>query len=141
MFALLFTANLARVAILVVVGQVLGARLLAEMMHVPLGVLGFAGACAVSALLLRGLPAPGDAPAPADGLNEKAAQSPGLLMPTLAGTLAVLILAGSLTPTGFTPRSHLPLPRPGHSPLNSLQLRSRCGQANWTGCCATGLRR
>ncbi len=51
--ALLLAANLARVAILVTVGQVLNWRLLAEMLHVPLGVLGFAGACAAAVVLLR----------------------------------------------------------------------------------------
>ena len=50
---LLLAANLARVAILVVVGQVAGWRLAAEMLHVPLGVLGFAAACAAAAALLR----------------------------------------------------------------------------------------
>ena len=42
---LLLAANLVRVAILVTIGQVAGWMLLAEMLHVPLGVLGFAGAC------------------------------------------------------------------------------------------------
>jgi exosortase/archaeosortase family protein len=50
---LLFTANLARVSVLVVVGQVAGWRLVAEILHVPLGVLGFVGACAVAVSLLR----------------------------------------------------------------------------------------
>jgi exosortase O len=53
---LLFITNLARVAILVVVGQVLNARLAAELIHVPLGVLGFAIACAAAVALLRLLP-------------------------------------------------------------------------------------
>jgi exosortase/archaeosortase family protein len=50
---LLLTANLARVAILVGVGQVLGWRLLAEMLHLPLGVIGFVFACVVGLALLR----------------------------------------------------------------------------------------
>jgi exosortase O len=50
---LLFAANLARVAVLVGVGQVMGLAQLAELLHVPLGVLGFAGACAVAVLLLK----------------------------------------------------------------------------------------
>lgn len=52
---LLFLANLIRVAVLVVVGQVLEWNLLAEMLHVPLGVLGFAAACAVLVWMLRSL--------------------------------------------------------------------------------------
>ncbi|MDJ0757348.1 MAG: exosortase O [Ardenticatenaceae bacterium] len=50
---LLFIANLTRVGVLITVGEVWGWRLLAEMLHVPLGVLGFAGACAAAVLLLR----------------------------------------------------------------------------------------
>jgi len=51
--ASLLAANLARVAILVAVGQVLGLRLLAEMLHLPLGVVGFIAACAGGLALLR----------------------------------------------------------------------------------------
>jgi exosortase O len=50
---LLFAANLARVAILITVGQALGLRLLAEMLHVPLGVLGFCGVCLALVWMLR----------------------------------------------------------------------------------------
>jgi len=50
---LLFAANLARVGALVLVGQVAGWRLVAEMLHVPLGVLGFIAACVVAVTLLR----------------------------------------------------------------------------------------
>jgi exosortase O len=50
---LLLAANLLRVGVLVGVGQVLGWRLLAEMLHVPLGVLGFIGACAAAVWMLR----------------------------------------------------------------------------------------
>lgn len=51
--ALLLAANLGRVAILVGVGQVLGWRLLAEMLHLPLGVIGFVFACGAGLALLR----------------------------------------------------------------------------------------
>jgi len=71
-FALiLFVTNLARVAILVVVGEVLGARLVAEMMHVPLGVLGFVAACAAAAILLRGLSSDNGTRTSADERGEK----------------------------------------------------------------------
>jgi len=43
---LLLAGNLGRVAILVIIGQVIEWTLLAEIMHVPLGVLGFVAACA-----------------------------------------------------------------------------------------------
>jgi exosortase O len=55
--ALLFTANLARVGVLVAVGQVAGWQLAAEMLHVPLGVLGFVAACTAAVILLRLQPA------------------------------------------------------------------------------------
>ncbi len=51
--SLLLAANLARVAILVGVGQVMEWRLLAEMLHVPLGVLGFMAACLAALGMLR----------------------------------------------------------------------------------------
>lgn len=51
--ALLLLANVLRVAALVVSAQVLNLRALAEMLHVPLGVLGFLGACAAAFALLR----------------------------------------------------------------------------------------
>jgi exosortase O len=50
---LLLGANIARVGVLVAIGQVAGWRVLAEMLHVPLGVLGFIGACTGFLLLIR----------------------------------------------------------------------------------------
>ena len=52
-FLLLFLANLARVAILITVGEVLDLPIIANMLHVPLGVLGFIAACAAAVTLLR----------------------------------------------------------------------------------------
>lgn len=49
----LFFANLVRVAALVVIAQVWNVPLVAEMLHVPLGVMGFVGACAAAVWLLR----------------------------------------------------------------------------------------
>lgn len=53
---LLFAANVGRVAALVLVGQVMGWQLLAEMLHVPLGVLAFVAVCATAVALLRQQP-------------------------------------------------------------------------------------
>ncbi len=50
---LLFLANVVRVAALVVTAQALNLPLVAEMLHVPLGVMGFVGACAAAVGLLR----------------------------------------------------------------------------------------
>jgi exosortase O len=55
---LLFLANLARVAALITVGQVYGWHLLAEMLHVPLGIVSFALACGLAFLLMRRLATP-----------------------------------------------------------------------------------
>ncbi len=53
---LLFAANLMRVAVLALVGPALGWTWLAEMLHVPLGVLGFVGVCAAAVFMLHRLP-------------------------------------------------------------------------------------
>ncbi|MBN1874132.1 MAG: archaeosortase/exosortase family protein, partial [Anaerolineae bacterium] len=50
---ILFVVNLVRVGTLVVVGQVLGWTLFAEMLHIPLGILGFGLACASGLLMCR----------------------------------------------------------------------------------------
>ncbi len=50
---MLVAANLARVGLLVLVGQVAGLGLLAEMLHVPLGVIGFVAACGTAVGMLR----------------------------------------------------------------------------------------
>jgi len=52
---ILFAANIARVGVLVVVAASDGWRVAAEMLHVPLGVLGFILACAAAVVLLRRL--------------------------------------------------------------------------------------
>ncbi len=81
-FALtLFLVNLARVAILVTVGEALGWRLVAEMLHVPLGVLGFVAACALALWLLRRQPAPApQSPARSDHSAPSAWLTPALLL-------------------------------------------------------------
>lgn len=50
---LLLVANLGRVALLVLIGQILGWRLMAQMLHVPLGVIGFIAACGAALVMLR----------------------------------------------------------------------------------------
>jgi exosortase O len=53
MGALLFVANVARVGMLVLIGQVAGLDLMAELVHVPLGVLAFGLVCGVVLLLIK----------------------------------------------------------------------------------------
>ena len=50
---LLIASNLLRVGILVYVGQAAGWRLMAEMLHVPLGIIGFTAACGLLVVFLR----------------------------------------------------------------------------------------
>jgi exosortase O len=98
---LLFVSNLVRVAVLTVVGEVAGWRLLAEMLHVPLGVLGFAGACAAVVALLR-LPPSGETPSPHGGGQGRGRVRQSLTRPVwLAPLLAIAILAMALA---YSPR-------------------------------------
>jgi len=93
----LFIANLLRVGMLVVLGQVAGWRLLAEILHVPLGVLGFIAACALAAVLLRqtqqAMPEETEKQIQARLLNTP------WLTPTLMGALLAMGLAYSPRPT------------------------------------------
>jgi exosortase O len=91
---LLFVSNLIRVAVLTVVGEVAGWRLLAEMLHVPLGVLGFAGACAAATALLRCF-CKGGGSGRSDSRIAPAAR-PAWLAPVLA--VAILAMALAYTP-------------------------------------------
>ncbi|UCH61208.1 MAG: exosortase O [Anaerolineales bacterium] len=100
---LLLGANLLRVAILVFTGQVMGWRLLAEMLHVPLGVIGFVAACAAAVYLLRWMvpefqpfAAAQDEPAETTSNTQGQAQDSYFPRPTwlpaaLAGTLILLV--------------------------------------------------
>jgi exosortase O len=114
---LLFTVNLARVGVLVIVGQVAGWWLVAEMLHVPLGVLGFVAACAAAVALLR-LQRPGaqdvwDAHDEFDATGEGPRTDdvlPALARPIwLAPALATAILVMALV---FTPRPQIGLAQP-----------------------------
>jgi exosortase O len=92
---LLFASNLIRVAVLTIVGEVAGWRLLAEMLHVPLGVLGFAGACAAATVLLRWFCREG-------GSGRDDSRTVPTVRPVwLSSVLAVTILAMALA---YTPR-------------------------------------
>jgi exosortase O len=100
---LLFIANLARVAILVTIGEVLGWRLAAEMLHVPLGVLGFAAACAAAVWMLRRRVERFGKSFPLDLPNRPT--SSNWLTPALT---AVIVIMGLL----YTPRPQTGLTRP-----------------------------
>lgn len=90
---LLCAANLVRVAILVVVGLVFGALLAAEMLHVPLGVLGFVGACAAAVAGLRSPLATTSSAGPSGQAEPTAATGPVWLTPALAAVVLAMALA------------------------------------------------
>jgi exosortase O len=92
---LLFLANLTRVAILVLVGQVAGWRVAAEMLHVPLGLLGFVAVCAAAVVLMRWQPSAVP--------KFEASVSPPRRPAWLAPALTVAILALGLM---YAPRPH-----------------------------------
>ncbi len=101
---LLLAANLARVAILVLVGQVSGQRLVAEMLHVPLGVIGFLAACAAAVWMLRWIGSPSPQTWPQNVTISKGSVGeprhltrPTWLSPVLIGILLVFTLL-------YTPR-------------------------------------
>jgi len=90
---ILLAANLARVALLVITGQVLGWRLPAEMLHVPLGIIGFAAACLATLGMLRWAgAATADNAASVGGAAYQSVPRPKWLAPALAGTLTGLVL-------------------------------------------------
>lgn len=111
---LLFIANLARVGVLVVVGQVAGWRLAAEMLHVPLGVLGFVAACTAALGLLRWPPPIArDARGAHDGDPDSdwhpmpaPLDRPAWLAPAMAA--AILAMALAYTPRPQTGLTHAP---------------------------------
>ena len=94
---LLFAANLARVGVLVVVGQVAGWPLAAEMLHVPLGVLGFVAACLGALALLR-------LQQPLPAIDDRPNLSPPLPRPNwlLPGLVIAIVAMGLL----YSPRPH-----------------------------------
>ncbi len=120
---LLLVSNLIRVAILVYVGQAAGWRLLAEMLHVPLGIIGFTLACVVLVLLLRWSGSP---PALLQ-VNSR----PSLARPAwLAGSLGVFLVVLAVL---YTPRTQqveaaplrpLGVQFPGELSAESWQLTS-----------------
>jgi len=89
---LLLVANVARVGLLVIVGQVAGWLLAAEMLHVPLGVLGFVAACAAVVVFLRLQPVASDKSDCQSNLPAR----PAWLTPALAA--AILAMALIYTP-------------------------------------------
>ena len=103
---LLFLANVARVAVLVIVGQVAGWDLIAELIHVPLGVLAFGVVCGVVLFFIRTqkpsghLPPPIIVPSPPDSDEASGVMKrPVWLAPILVIGIAAMALV-------YTPRPY-----------------------------------
>jgi exosortase O len=104
--ALLLVENVVRVAAVVLLAVALDLPRLAEVIHAPIGVLGFAIASALTLVLLRRfVPAPAPVPAP-----DARAAPPSALAPALAAALLALALVR-------TPRVALAASRPFHLDL------------------------
>jgi exosortase O len=86
---MLFAVNLVRVAVLVVAGQVMGWQLLAEMIHLPLGVLGFIAVCAPAVALLSWQPSVADKYDSGEGRERV---RPVWLSPALAAVIVAMAL-------------------------------------------------
>ena len=124
MAGLLFIANLMRVGALVLVGQVAGWRLAAQMLHVPLGVLGFGAACLATVGLLRWVPPHRDGPA-----GQPVAAQPRWLGPGLAVCLLGFALAYTPRPqTGLTQAAPLWQFPPG---LTAIQEPLHADEVAW----------
>lgn len=100
---LLFAANVARVGMLVTVGHVFQAPLAAEMLHVPLGVLGFLFACAAAVWLLRQGASAADEPETSERIPARATPQMHPASPWLALALIVSITTMALLYTQREP--------------------------------------
>lgn len=99
---MLFVANLARVAILVMVGQVMGWQLLAEMLHVPLGVLGFVVVCGTAVWLLRWLTPGGKRSGDWEIRDAPISQSLNLSFTLILAVLVMILLYSPRPQTGLS---------------------------------------
>ena len=126
---LLLAANLGRVAVLVLVGQVAGWRLVAQMLHVPLGVIGFSAACGAALVMLRWAGAleaasQDDPPEAQPGLSRPAWLAPGLVM-----ALVALVLLYVPHPEPAAAAAPLRLAFPQKLQVSAWPLSS--GELNW----------
>jgi exosortase O len=121
---LLFLANLARVAILVGVGEVLGWRLLAEMLHVPLGVLGFVAACAAAVWLLRRTTPFTIHHRPTVAHSFTIHNSPGWLAPLLVLVIAMMALTYTPRPQTGLSQAAVDWPFPAEMHVEPLPLKA-----------------
>jgi exosortase O len=127
--ALLLVANLGRVGVLVLIGQVAGWRLLAQMLHVPLGVVGFLAACGAALAMLRWAGAlktsHQDDPAP----TLPALARPAWLQPLLV--LALLGMAVLYSPRSQPASAAAPFAWEFPPPLNTSDWPLTSNELHW----------
>ena len=108
--ALLVAENVVRVAVVVLLAVALDLPRVAEILHAPLGVLGFALACALTlSVLRRFVPAP--APSPA---APPATPAPPAFAPAMAAALLVLSIRARAKGSARGHRAVPPRSRPGY---------------------------
>jgi len=100
MAVLLVASNVLRVTALALVGPALGFEQGARMLHLPLGVLGFAGACAAAVFFLGRIP---ERPAPNAAADARPLRQPAWLGALLAGCGLALALAYTPRPAAAQP--------------------------------------
>lgn len=138
---LLLAVNIARVCAIVVLCHLFRLRALAEVLHEPIGVLGFAAACGACFMALRLVPA---LPAPAPAMEEQGtggAPAPGWLvllllcaLPALAllrGPQPILQEAEPGTPSILLPASLQPQDLPLTAAERTLLQRFGAGARKW----------
>jgi exosortase O len=125
---LLLAANLGRVGVLTLVGPVAGWRLAAQMLHVPLGVIGFTAACGAALVMLRWagtrkVPVQDDALETRSGVDH-----PTWLAPVLVLALLVMVLLYNPRPAAAATSSiRLIFPQKLHASAWPLSP----GELNW----------
>jgi exosortase O len=129
-FTLLLIANLLRVALLVLIGQIANWRLMAQMLHVPLGVIGFIAACGAALVMLRWAGSP-EISTESDPPEEDPASlaRPTWLAAGLVLTLLGLALLYSPRPQSVAAATPVAITFPQELPTNNWPLSQR--QLNW----------
>ncbi len=126
--ALLFVANLARVAVLVSVGEVLNLRFVAQLIHVPLGILGFVAVCAAGVWLMRLIPRTHtDAPESVEAPQPR-------VWPSVALALALIVLNLFNSPRpllALTDATSQPWTLNAVSEFNMAPVQLRPGEVDW----------
>lgn len=129
-FSLLLIANLLRVALLVLIGQIAGWRLMAQMLHIPLGVIGFIAACGAALVMLRwaGSPAVSTESDPLEEEPDNLAH-PTWLAPGLVLALLGLALLYTPRPQSVVSATSLALTFPQELHASNWPLSQR--QLDW----------